>query len=86
MVARSVERLRRFLAAAMAPAPISLAKRLSRMGGDPPTGQDSGRVPEALLDQLLAGVDPETVFQPNGLLDELRKALVERVLIAEMDR
>ena len=56
------------------------------MGGDPPTGQDSGRVPEALLDQLLAGVDPETVFQPNGLLDELRKALVERVLIAEMDR
>ena len=43
------------------------------------------RIPEAVLDQLLAGADPKTVFDPNGLLDDLKKALAERVLNAEMD-
>lgn len=43
------------------------------------------RVPDALLDQLLAGVDAKTAFDPNGLLDELKKALAERALNAEMD-
>jgi len=43
------------------------------------------RIPDAVLDQLLAGADPNTVFDPNGLLDELKKALAERVLNAEMD-
>ena len=43
------------------------------------------RIPDAILDQLLAGADPNTVFDPNGLLDELKKALAERVLNAEMD-
>jgi putative transposase len=43
------------------------------------------RIPDAVLDQLLAGADPSTVFDPNGLLDELKKALAERVLNAEMD-
>jgi putative transposase len=33
---------------------------------------------------LLAGADAKTVFDSNGLLDEL-KALAERVLNAEMD-
>jgi putative transposase len=41
--------------------------------------------PDAVLDQLLAGADPKTVFEPNGLLDDLKKALAERVLNAEMD-
>src|SRR5262249_60595836 len=41
--------------------------------------------PAAVLDQLLAGADPKTVFDPNGLLDDLKKALAERVLNAEMD-
>jgi len=36
-------------------------------------------------DQLLAGADPKTVFDPNGLLDDLKKVLAERVLNAEMD-
>jgi hypothetical protein len=27
------------------------------------------RIPDAVLDQLLAGADPKTVFDPNGLLD-----------------
>jgi len=41
--------------------------------------------PDAILDQLLAGADPKTAFDPNGLLDELKKALAERALNAEMD-
>jgi putative transposase len=43
------------------------------------------KIPDALLDQLLAGADPKTAFDPNGLLDELKKALAERALNAEMD-
>ena len=43
------------------------------------------RIPDALLDQLLAGADAKTAFDPNGLLDELKKALAERALNAEMD-
>jgi putative transposase len=42
-------------------------------------------IPDQLLDQLLAGADPKTAFDPNGLLDGLKKALAERVLNAEMD-
>jgi putative transposase len=37
------------------------------------------------LDQLLAGRDPREVFNKHGLLDELKKALAERVLNAELD-
>jgi putative transposase len=43
------------------------------------------RIPNAVLDQLLAGADPKTAFDPNGLIDDLKKALAERVLNAEMD-
>ena len=42
-------------------------------------------IPDQLLDQLLAGADPRTAFDPNGLLDGLKKALAERALNAEMD-
>ena len=42
-------------------------------------------IPDAVLDQLLAGADPKTAFDPNGLIDDLKKALAERVLNAEMD-
>jgi len=38
-----------------------------------------------LLDQLLAGTDPKSAFDPDGLLDSLKKALAERALNAEMD-
>jgi putative transposase len=38
-----------------------------------------------LLDELLEGRDPKTVFESEGLLDELKKALAERILNAEMD-
>jgi putative transposase len=43
------------------------------------------RIPDELLDQLLAGADPKTAFDANGLLDDLKKALAERALNAEMD-
>src|SRR5690242_17281780 len=42
-------------------------------------------IPDALLDQLLAGADPKAAFDPNGLLDGLKKAFAERALNAEMD-
>ncbi len=38
-----------------------------------------------LLDQLLAGRDPNDVFARDGLLDDLKKALSERILNAELD-
>jgi putative transposase len=42
-------------------------------------------IPDALLDQLLAGADAKTAFDKDGLLDELKKALAERALNAELD-
>ncbi|MGH3156792.1 MAG: IS256 family transposase, partial [Streptosporangiaceae bacterium] len=39
----------------------------------------------ALLDRLLAGRDPKTVLDSNGLIGELKAALAERMLSAEMD-
>jgi putative transposase len=43
------------------------------------------RIPDAVLDELLAGADPKTAFDAGGLLDSLKKALSERALNAEMD-
>ena len=43
------------------------------------------RIPDALLDQLLGGADAKTAFDPSGLLDDLKKALAERALNAEID-
>ena len=38
-----------------------------------------------MLDQLLAGREPQDLFATDGLLDELKKALSERMLSAELD-
>jgi hypothetical protein len=38
-----------------------------------------------ILDELLKDKDPKTMFSSEGLLGELKKALAERVLKAEMD-
>ena len=43
------------------------------------------KIPDAILDQLLGGADPKTAFDPNGLLDDLKKALAERALNAEIE-
>jgi putative transposase len=42
-------------------------------------------LPDHLLDQLLAGGDARAALDPGGLLDNLKKALAERALNAEMD-
>ena len=46
---------------------------------------DAERFSKELLDQLLAGRDPKTVFESGGLIGDLKKALAERMLNAEMD-
>jgi putative transposase len=45
---------------------------------------DTGFPPE-LLDQLIAGRDPKTVLESSGLIGDLKKALADRMLNAEMD-
>src|SRR5580765_317755 len=42
-------------------------------------------IDKELLDRLLEGRDPNDVFSKDGLLDDLKKALSERVLNAELD-
>ncbi len=41
-------------------------------------------IEKEVLDQLLAGRDGDEVFGKDGLLAELKKALSERVLNAEL--
>ena len=43
------------------------------------------QIPDAILDQLLSGAAASTAFDRGGLLDQLKKALAERALNAEMD-
>ncbi len=42
-------------------------------------------IEKKILDQLLAGRDPQEVFSRDGLVDELKKALSERILNTELD-
>jgi putative transposase len=42
-------------------------------------------IPDEMLDQLLSGASASTAFDQGGLLDQLKKALAERALNAEMD-
>src|SRR6478672_10014236 len=42
-------------------------------------------IADEFLDRLLSGTDAATALQQGGLLDELKKALAERALNAEMD-
>ena len=43
-------------------------------------------IKKELIDELLKGVDPKQVFSSEGLMGELKKALAERMLNAEMDQ
>ena len=43
------------------------------------------RFRDELLDELLAGANPAEVFADGGVLDDLKKAVAERALDAEMD-
>lgn len=42
-------------------------------------------IADELLDRLLAGRDPQTALAKDGLIDELKRALAERALNAELD-
>jgi len=42
-------------------------------------------IEKELLERLLAGRDPNEVFSRDGLLDDLKKALSERILNTELD-
>ncbi len=42
-------------------------------------------IDKEVLDQLLAGRDPQELFARDGLIDELKKALSGRMLAAELD-
>ena len=42
-------------------------------------------IDKALLDQLLAGREPQDLFAKGGLIDDLKKALSERMLAAELE-
>ena len=42
-------------------------------------------IPPELLDRLLEGSDAETLFDSGGLVDDLKRALAERILDTEMD-
>ncbi len=42
-------------------------------------------IDKEILDQLLSGRDPGDIFSKDGLIDDLKKALAERILNAEMD-
>jgi putative transposase len=46
--------------------------------------RESG-ITDEMLDQLLAGHDPATVFASGGLVDELKKRLAERMLNGELE-
>ena len=47
--------------------------------------KDAGLFTAELLEQLLAGRDPKTVLESGGLIGDLKKALADRMLNAEMD-
>ena len=43
-------------------------------------------IKKEIVDELLKGVDPKAVFSSEGLLSEIKKALAERMLNAELDQ
>jgi putative transposase len=50
-----------------------------------PRRTSNGPISDSLLDQLLQGSDPQALFSKDGLIDQLKKRLAERVLNAELD-
>ena len=47
--------------------------------------REGRRINDELLDELLAGEDPAEVFRSGTLIDDLKKAVAERALDAEME-
>jgi putative transposase len=63
---------------------ISCAGKHERSDEVPIKRRKAVDISDALLDQLLAGADARTA-DPDGLLNDLKKALAERALKPEMD-
>ena len=47
--------------------------------------REGRQISDELLDELLTGDDPAEVFRSGRLVDDLKKAVAERALDAEMD-
>ena len=47
--------------------------------------REGRRISDALLDELLVGQNPSEVFRDGSLIDDLKKAVAERALDAEME-
>ncbi len=47
--------------------------------------REQSKISTELLDELLSGRDPTKVLSSDGLMGDLKKALAERILQAEMD-
>jgi putative transposase len=54
-------------------------------GAPPMPRRKAPHIPDVMLDQLLSGTKASAAFDQGGLLDQLKKALAERALNAEMD-
>ena len=50
------------------------------------TDKSDEAIADEVLEQLLEGRDPGTVFECGGLVDELKKRLAERMHNAEMEQ
>ena len=83
--AQCVERMDKHPAAAMGTSGIASPRLRDVPEGGCMTKPNASGILAAVLDQLLAGVDPRSVFLPNGLLEELKNAPVGHLLEAGMD-
>ncbi len=83
--AHCVERMDRNLVTAMRRPGGSSARVLDAPGAGGVTRPNASGILAAVLEQLLAGVDPQTVFLPSGLLSELKNAPPEYLLDTGMD-
>lgn len=52
---------------------------------DPVADEHHMAIEKDLLDQILAGRDPQNLFVKDDLVDELKKSLSERLLKAQLD-
>ncbi len=84
--AQSVERMDRHLLTAMGLSGILAACSHDTPDGGGLTSPRAAGLLAAVLDQLLAGADPRTVFLPKGLLEELKTAPAGYFLAAGVDR
>lgn len=62
-----------------------MADHDGKEGAPPIARRKEPQTPDAQLERLLSGSEASATFDQGGLLDQLKKALTERALNAEMD-